>query len=253
MTPEIGQKIREARKRQGLTQEQLAEQVHVSRQTVSHWENGRAEPNYETLKALAETLEIDLVPFFQEEQPAKAEPEEDVKSVELPVQSRKQNPRIRLLLIGIIMLLCIVPVISRFASKESEHSLKWFGEEQIIAEDQANICIYTHDSPIQMIGSGDSGKWEFSLFFKEQNGIGIEVQSLHFVWFKPNGRSYIEKLSGEEFRSHTGSTYIGANEIRFMNIGKPSKYNFALFGCALEGVDDLGNNVVFRMTVPLAR
>mgnify|MGYP001050533064 CR=1 FL=1 len=37
----IGEKIMQARKTKGMTQDTLAQLVNVSRQTVSHWENGR--------------------------------------------------------------------------------------------------------------------------------------------------------------------------------------------------------------------
>lgn len=36
----IGEKIMRARKKKGMTQDTLAQLVNVSRQTVSHWENG---------------------------------------------------------------------------------------------------------------------------------------------------------------------------------------------------------------------
>ena len=37
---EIGEKIRRIRIERGLTQEELAEKVYVTRQTVSNWETG---------------------------------------------------------------------------------------------------------------------------------------------------------------------------------------------------------------------
>lgn len=36
----FGQSLRKLRKDRGLTQEQLAQRLHVTRQTVSYWENG---------------------------------------------------------------------------------------------------------------------------------------------------------------------------------------------------------------------
>ncbi|MBQ6989836.1 MAG: helix-turn-helix transcriptional regulator [Clostridia bacterium] len=41
-----------------LTQDQLAEKLHVTRQTVSSWERGRSEPDLDTLGLLAEALEV---------------------------------------------------------------------------------------------------------------------------------------------------------------------------------------------------
>ena len=38
-TMEIGQKLKEARMRAGFTQENIAEKLNVSRQTISNWEN----------------------------------------------------------------------------------------------------------------------------------------------------------------------------------------------------------------------
>ena len=49
----IGERIREARFKLGLTQAQLARQVRVSSQTVWAWEAGRAKPTHEHLEELA--------------------------------------------------------------------------------------------------------------------------------------------------------------------------------------------------------
>lgn len=54
----LGQTIRERRKVLGMTQEQLADRMHVSRQTVSHWETGRVIPDVESLRMLAEILDF---------------------------------------------------------------------------------------------------------------------------------------------------------------------------------------------------
>ena len=42
---EIGKKLREARVTSGLTQEQVAEELHISRQTISNWENEKSYPD----------------------------------------------------------------------------------------------------------------------------------------------------------------------------------------------------------------
>lgn len=48
------------RRMKGLSQEELAEQVGVSRQAVSKWENGETAPDLQKLLALSETLEVSL-------------------------------------------------------------------------------------------------------------------------------------------------------------------------------------------------
>ena len=42
---EIGKKLKSARVQSGMTQENLAERINVSRQTISNWENEKSYPN----------------------------------------------------------------------------------------------------------------------------------------------------------------------------------------------------------------
>ena len=53
---ELGQRIQERRKHQGLTQEQLGSDLFVSPQAVSKWENGESLPDIGTFPALCKTL-----------------------------------------------------------------------------------------------------------------------------------------------------------------------------------------------------
>lgn len=56
----IGERISDVRKARGYTQDQLAERIHVSRQTISHWENERALPDFESIKQLSQVLGYDF-------------------------------------------------------------------------------------------------------------------------------------------------------------------------------------------------
>jgi transcriptional regulator with XRE-family HTH domain len=50
---EFNEKLQELRKRRGLTQEDLAEALYVSRTAISKWESGRGYPSIDSLKAIA--------------------------------------------------------------------------------------------------------------------------------------------------------------------------------------------------------
>ena len=50
---EFNEKLQELRKNRGLTQEELAQAIFVSRTAVSKWESGRGYPNIDSLKELA--------------------------------------------------------------------------------------------------------------------------------------------------------------------------------------------------------
>ena len=52
--------ILKLRTKQGLSQEELAEKVFVTRQAVSRWENGETTPNTETLKLLSKVLGVSI-------------------------------------------------------------------------------------------------------------------------------------------------------------------------------------------------
>ena len=54
----LGENILKLRKENKLSQEQLAEKVDVTRQTISNWELGETSPNPEQLKLLSKTLNI---------------------------------------------------------------------------------------------------------------------------------------------------------------------------------------------------
>lgn len=55
---EFNKKLQELRKQKGLTQEQLASSLYVSRTAISKWEAGRGYPNIDSLKAIATFFDI---------------------------------------------------------------------------------------------------------------------------------------------------------------------------------------------------
>lgn len=55
----IAKNIKMIRKEKGWTQQQMADFLFVTRQTVSNWENGRAFPDLETFEQISEKLNID--------------------------------------------------------------------------------------------------------------------------------------------------------------------------------------------------
>ena len=50
----------ELRTKNGLSQDALAEKIHVTRQAVSRWETGETVPNTETLKLLSKLFDVSI-------------------------------------------------------------------------------------------------------------------------------------------------------------------------------------------------
>lgn len=56
----LGDKLKEARKSLGLSQEQLAQKLCVSRQAITKWETGKGTPDVENLRAISALLNISI-------------------------------------------------------------------------------------------------------------------------------------------------------------------------------------------------
>ena len=57
---EFNEKLQELRKNKGLTQEELAEILYVSRTAISKWESGRGYPNIESLKEISKFFDVSI-------------------------------------------------------------------------------------------------------------------------------------------------------------------------------------------------
>ena len=70
---DIGKNIRDLRIQRNMTQDELAEKLFVTRQTVSNYETGKSRPDIEMLERIAEVLDADIrqvlygKKFFKEE------------------------------------------------------------------------------------------------------------------------------------------------------------------------------------------
>ena len=78
----FGERLQEARKRSGFTQEEFAEQLQVSRQAVSKWESGRGYPEMEKLLYICRRCDTTMDELFADELPKRDAPQ---KTAEAPL------------------------------------------------------------------------------------------------------------------------------------------------------------------------
>ncbi len=81
----FGERLQEVRKRSGLTQEEFAEQLRVSRQAVSKWESGRGYPEMEKLLYICNRWDTTMDELFADELPRRDAPD---KAPEAPLRRR---------------------------------------------------------------------------------------------------------------------------------------------------------------------
>lgn len=88
----FGEQLPAVRRRSGLTQEQFAEQLQVSRQAVSKWESGRGYPEIEKILYICNRYQVSIADMFAQEAPApEASPAPDAPAA--PAASEQPLPR----------------------------------------------------------------------------------------------------------------------------------------------------------------
>ena len=97
-----GEKISKIRKMSGMTQEELAEKMNVSRQTISKWEKGSSSPDLESAVAFCELFQISLDDFIKGDQSEKKE--EKISLQDMIRINRRTQKKIILLLSGLFFL-----------------------------------------------------------------------------------------------------------------------------------------------------
>lgn len=53
-------RIREIRKSKGISQQKLAEVLHVNQTAISQWETGKTSPNIDSAKAMADLFDVSM-------------------------------------------------------------------------------------------------------------------------------------------------------------------------------------------------
>ena len=102
MKMEFNNKLYELRKQKGFSQEELANRLNVSRQTISKWEVGESTPDMEKLIAISDLFELSLDELVKSEEPkttgkseqiVKSEFYSDVKEHFLTEENKKKTKK----------------------------------------------------------------------------------------------------------------------------------------------------------------
>jgi transcriptional regulator with XRE-family HTH domain len=103
---EIGNKINQLRKLSGMTQEQLAEKLNVSRQTISKWESGGTSPDLESIVKVSKLFHVSLDDLLMEGDAGMTNKNEEQITLEDLMKINLHNRKMILLLIsGLIFIM----------------------------------------------------------------------------------------------------------------------------------------------------
>ncbi|MBM6615807.1 helix-turn-helix transcriptional regulator [Desemzia sp. RIT804] len=83
----LSERLKESRLNKGYSQGEVAEFLHISRQSISKWENGNSYPDLDNLVKLSEYYEVSIDKLLKENQKM----ETTIKLNELQVEKEKQK------------------------------------------------------------------------------------------------------------------------------------------------------------------
>lgn len=156
----IGKRIRDFREKLNISQEELADKIYTSRQTISNWENDKTYPDINSLKLLSNIFDVSLDNLIEgdiEEMKKKIE-ESDVRdfqvlswifAVEMIIMVVSAYPLLKLLkVIGIViwLIITIITIITAFKVEKlkKKYNIQTYKEIVAFYENKA----LTHDEKI---------------------------------------------------------------------------------------------------------
>lgn len=101
----IGKFIQEERKKLNITQEELANMIHVSNKAVSKWENGKGIPSIDYIVLLAKTFNVSVSEILE----GKRYEKNDKNNEEIIVKSLKANRKLVItnIILSVLVGICL--------------------------------------------------------------------------------------------------------------------------------------------------
>lgn len=260
--PTFAEKLHEVRKARDFTQDQLAKEMNVSRQTISHWENGRAVPDIDTIKHLSQVLDHNFLAveetqpapeaggMTEETQPAPeaaeipAQPEEE-SAQETPVQQKESAPRKRRFVLPAVLgavLLCAVVVVCLLMNGKPSGG-------------QAQVSIVPMENPVHAIHCDDYPDgvgWFYEFRIEETTGIPFKVHQLDSIIINDNGGEGTHSFTGEDVAQWWGSDALVQNSPQSFGGGFPLQ-DVKGVRIVLSGTDANGNELTFEGSLELSK
>lgn len=101
---QVGEKIHQLRKISGITQEQLAAQLSISRQTISKWEAGSSTPDIDSVVKISKLFQVSLDELLLDKTKETTKTD-SLKTIEELVKINRRNRYITIAIIGVFIFL----------------------------------------------------------------------------------------------------------------------------------------------------
>ncbi len=186
----LADNIKTIRKNKGYSQEELAEKIHVTRQTISKWENGQSVPTADLLKAMAEILGVSVSELMDGDAEKIIENEVIIDQLarineQLIINNRRAKRRILIIVaVCIAVVVAIVSFLAIRTAKEKGH---------MVSGHQEHLGVLTYTMPYR----------SDCLLYHRKNDVGVTHER--------NGR---QRIDVKTYRCYNDMT-----EITVMNCG----------------------------------
>lgn len=166
---EFNEKLQELRNNKGLTQEELAEELYVSRTAISKWETGRGVPNIESLKAISKFFSVSIDELLSSEELITIA-DEDCKERERHIQD---------LVFGLLDCSMIMLLFLPFFGQRGEDIIKGVSLFALSNAVYIKVTYFIIVIGIILVGiltlAFQNSKWAFWVKHKNQISIGLGV------------------------------------------------------------------------------
>ena len=243
-------RLAQARRSAGWTQAQLTEQMNVSRQTVSHWETGRMQPDEAALQRLTE--------LFHELEPKPADP-------------AARKPLFPWLIAAAVLCAAVCVLIAVLQSRPKpdavvsreaydlyllyappSHPLEWYQQPAENEPDKAYVNISFRENRLRLSGEpSDVPSWYVNYFITEENGIPITLNKQTMAHWDADGNLMEQRtyVNDELLFPYPSRTITSEDTCMFSTcIDVCGARWFTLY---IEGVDAKGNELSFGGCVEL--
>ena len=224
--PTIGEQIRAARKAKGMTQNDLASALNVTRTGISKWETDDRVPDAEMLLHLSEVLEYKFTRSSAESvskangetgEPAKKEePAEQIpEPAEIPAPPSGRPRSLLLICAAVLALILLVAVIIILARPKADPSVgnppkqaaiytdgtgKEYTREEFetIPSSDASVARMAFQTSLRFTGEGLDRHIFYDFIMYEENGIALHIDRLDMVLFYTNGSVSVDSFTADD-------------------------------------------------------
>ncbi len=234
-----------ARKAAGMTQEELSAAVHVARNTISNWENGRTQPDLDTVRLLGQVLHTDFLSGenagkSQDSMPLPGSSAENVR----PSSSRVSGKRL-FLICAAATVIAIAAIILLLI-----HNARISKTAVITLTPLENPAPMIVDPAFEPDGLG----WEFTFVATNESDIPFRPNKAMMHYYKGDAITERMELDYAFLRGCMENDRLTREDAAPMHINWGASYPlFTSVELVLQGTDDNGHKLEIRSIIELSQ